>query len=180
VSLDREHPAALDDGARALEPGSGLEVGREMHQAGGRVRSARRVPVGFAPDQRRLDEGSPAQAVSRGPCLTRHGRVEITRRGDEVEVRVTQGLAERRWRIPGRRGEALNVPQARGREDPPSLLEHRAALAARLLLKLDRHAWTHMGVIQAVHGADRKSTRLNSSHVAISYAVFCLKKKKQK
>src|SRR5437870_9239038 len=29
-------------------------------------------------------------------------------------------------------------------------------------------------------GVDRKSTRLNSSHVAISYAVFCLKKKKLK
>src|SRR5437870_13535279 len=29
------------------------------------------------------------------------------------------------------------------------------------------------------HGLDRKSTRLNSSHVAISYAVFCLKKKKK-
>src|SRR5439155_23250301 len=28
-------------------------------------------------------------------------------------------------------------------------------------------------------GSDRKSTRLNSSHVAISYAVFCLKKKKK-
>src|SRR5690625_6181488 len=28
-------------------------------------------------------------------------------------------------------------------------------------------------------GQDRKSTRLNSSHVAISYAVFCLKKKKK-
>src|SRR2546430_5643686 len=28
------------------------------------------------------------------------------------------------------------------------------------------------------HGADRKSTRLNSSHSQISYAVFCLKKKK--
>jgi len=27
--------------------------------------------------------------------------------------------------------------------------------------------------------ADRKSTRLNSSHITISYAVFCLKKKKQ-
>src|SRR6266496_5063821 len=27
------------------------------------------------------------------------------------------------------------------------------------------------------HGQDRKSTRLNSSHVEISYAVFCLKKK---
>src|SRR5437870_5370848 len=30
----------------------------------------------------------------------------------------------------------------------------------------------------AVNYTDRKSTRLNSSHVAISYAVFCLKKKK--
>src|SRR2546422_8268357 len=29
------------------------------------------------------------------------------------------------------------------------------------------------------HGGDRKSTRLNSSHGYISYAVFCLKKKKQ-
>src|SRR5207248_5787964 len=29
-------------------------------------------------------------------------------------------------------------------------------------------------------GRDRKSTRLNSSHRTISYAVFCLKKKKQK
>src|SRR5438874_10777427 len=28
-------------------------------------------------------------------------------------------------------------------------------------------------------GGDRKSTRLNSSHVEISYAVFCLKKKKK-
>src|SRR3712207_7637770 len=30
----------------------------------------------------------------------------------------------------------------------------------------------------AAHGLDRKSTRLNSSHANISYAVFCLKKKK--
>src|SRR5690606_41686004 len=33
---------------------------------------------------------------------------------------------------------------------------------------------------QFVKGRDRKSTRLNSSHVKISYAVFCLKKKKRK
>src|SRR5439155_19031920 len=32
--------------------------------------------------------------------------------------------------------------------------------------------------IRALGHPDRKSTRLNSSHVAISYAVFCLKKKK--
>src|SRR5256885_11673927 len=31
---------------------------------------------------------------------------------------------------------------------------------------------------QDLHAADRKSTRLNSSHLVISYAVFCLKKKK--
>src|SRR2546430_4454226 len=33
---------------------------------------------------------------------------------------------------------------------------------------------------QTVHDRDRKSTRLNSSHSQISYAVFCLKKKKTK
>src|SRR3712207_7829752 len=32
----------------------------------------------------------------------------------------------------------------------------------------------------AVTGLDRKSTRLNSSHANISYAVFCLKKKKKR
>src|SRR5438309_10198500 len=32
----------------------------------------------------------------------------------------------------------------------------------------------------AADGEDRKSTRLNSSHSSISYAVFCLKKKKRK
>src|SRR5256885_6110931 len=31
-----------------------------------------------------------------------------------------------------------------------------------------------------ITGTDRKSTRLNSSHLVISYAVFCLKKKKNK
>src|SRR2546426_4938693 len=35
-------------------------------------------------------------------------------------------------------------------------------------------------VLHALQGAeDRKSTRLNSSHLVISYAVFCLKKKKK-
>src|SRR5438309_6449490 len=35
-----------------------------------------------------------------------------------------------------------------------------------------------LGGAEAVDGRDRKSTRLNSSHSSISYAVFCLKKKK--
>src|SRR5690625_3973099 len=36
------------------------------------------------------------------------------------------------------------------------------------------------GELVTNNGLDRKSTRLNSSHVAISYAVFCLKKKKRR
>src|SRR5690606_41635937 len=40
-----------------------------------------------------------------------------------------------------------------------------------------RHAIWFDGVGQVRPGLDRKSTRLNSSHVKISYAVFCLKKK---
>src|SRR5690625_6296367 len=35
-----------------------------------------------------------------------------------------------------------------------------------------------MCVVATASNPDRKSTRLNSSHVAISYAVFCLKKKR--
>src|SRR5260221_5261559 len=44
--------------------------------------------------------------------------------------------------------------------------------------------WDHV-ILDEAHalkdekGKDRKSTRLNSSHTVISYAVFCLKKKKQ-
>src|SRR3712207_7799571 len=42
----------------------------------------------------------------------------------------------------------------------------------------DRFGQGELALADAV-GADRKSTRLNSSHANISYAVFCLKKKKE-
>src|SRR5205807_6296849 len=42
-----------------------------------------------------------------------------------------------------------------------------------------RPAGRVVGVANAWFSADRKSTRLNSSHLVISYAVFCLKKKKK-
>src|SRR3712207_7262249 len=52
-----------------------------------------------------------------------------------------------------------------------------AVVHARLnLLDVDRH----VEVEAALERTDRKSTRLNSSHANISYAVFCLKKKKNK
>src|SRR5437879_7371519 len=42
-----------------------------------------------------------------------------------------------------------------------------------------RKAWTHESSSLISLTGDRKSTRLNSSHRCISYAVFCLKKKKK-
>src|SRR5690554_3811030 len=47
-------------------------------------------------------------------------------------------------------------------------------------LDADRHVLPVTGTREALFSfTDRKSTRLNSSHVRISYAVFCLKKKKK-
>src|SRR3712207_7498617 len=43
---------------------------------------------------------------------------------------------------------------------------------------LDDRGRLRLGPGQLEYGLDRKSTRLNSSHANISYAVFCLKKKK--
>src|SRR5256885_12846999 len=55
-------------------------------------------------------------------------------------------------------------------------LEHRAAgLLVRVLDRADDLAVRDVERAQALR--DRKSTRLNSSHLVISYAVFCLKKK---
>src|SRR5258705_1771246 len=50
------------------------------------------------------------------------------------------------------------------------------------LLELRRLSWdSPASLIEKLiqYEADRKSTRLNSSHLGISYAVFCLKKKKK-
>src|SRR3989454_4393735 len=54
--------------------------------------------------------------------------------------------------------------------------------AAREVLRAGPHGHRHPGISrrrgrQPPDDRDRKSTRLNSSHLVISYAVFCLKKK---
>src|SRR5207249_12238494 len=51
--------------------------------------------------------------------------------------------------------------------------------ADRAALRAFHDAITSTGSIPTSLAEDRKSTRLNSSHVSISYAVFCLKKKKK-
>src|SRR5690242_21522079 len=59
------------------------------------------------------------------------------------------------------------------------------ALTASHLQKLDgghdrAHSPEHVIITGGSQQLDRKSTRLNSSHMSISYAVFCLKKKIEK
>src|SRR5690625_6914661 len=54
---------------------------------------------------------------------------------------------------------------------------HRHALFIAGDQESDRTAMVWMLGNESLAGQDRKSTRLNSSHVAISYAVFCLKQK---
>src|SRR5690606_42007116 len=57
-------------------------------------------------------------------------------------------------------------------QDGSPLLVYTRGLAERIQAEIPQ--W------QVLPAIDRKSTRLNSSHVKISYAVFCLKKKKYK
>src|SRR6266436_4876295 len=63
------------------------------------------------------------------------------------------------------------IPQAQGTNAGATCLSSSKAVGR----KVPRH--TPMGATSRI---DRKSTRLNSSHGYISYAVFCLKKKKKK
>src|SRR2546429_3088902 len=66
---------------------------------------------------------------------------------------------------------------------PISLLRAVQAASGSTALRWQGHSadaeenWQRLSVAEAF--ADRKSTRLNSSHGYISYAVFCLKKKKK-
>src|SRR5699024_379722 len=65
-------------------------------------------------------------------------------------------------------------------------LEEETGIELNVLRTSSGEGWSRMQSESPDFGADmqwgmldRKSTRLNSSHVSISYAVFCLKKKKE-
>src|SRR5256885_7508147 len=65
----------------------------------------------------------------------------------------------------------------RARDRPGIYLELRMATAAHALTPLAQLSRAVADWVNSVRELDRKSTRLNSSHLVISYAVFCLKKK---
>src|SRR5690625_6752861 len=84
--------------------------------------------------------------------------------------------------LPGRR----NIVLTRNEKWRADGAEPVASVAAALALVGENETWVMGGgeiyrqflpFARRCEVTDRKSTRLNSSHVAISYAVFCLKKK---
>src|SRR3989449_6124467 len=93
----------------------------------------------------------------------------------QVEIRVRRVSRQRALRLADRPVDdpqvLLDHPHGRGVELPAAALER--ALEIR-----DLRGVALVGIHRG--GRDRKSTRLNSSHGYISYAVFCLKKKKRK
>src|SRR5690606_39718970 len=93
---------------------------------------------------------------------------------DTMQVGMLEGIAHRDPR------EALPRGEDQLAAGPPERTEQNSANASRGPDFLQtgesfRSGGVEMEVLDLV-AEDRKSTRLNSSHVKISYAVFCLKK----
>src|SRR3989454_721879 len=95
--------------------------------------------------------------------------------GCDAPLAVSRGALDRRH---GRRGVQCSRA-LRGAGDPRPQLRARPVLhAERLSGRSGQPAGGSGRARGAAPSRDRKSTRLNSSHLVISYAVFCLKKKK--
>src|SRR5438067_9586057 len=73
-----------------------------------------------------------------------------------------------------------SFPTRRSSDLPDRRRELRLRLVPRARGLGTAGVWVSRGDRADDGGQDRKSTRLNSSHVSISYAVFCLKKKKKR
>src|ERR1035438_6689457 len=98
-----------------------------------------------------------------------------------VVIRVTQPYRVRGARAPGsaQRQDAAWVEiiaALRARYPGIPLAQGGRSNGARLACRTAR-AVGAVAVVALAFPLDRKSTRLNSSHLGISYAVFCLKKK---
>src|SRR5215217_9243234 len=116
-------------------------------------------------------------AVAVGPDRDVDRRVDAVRTGVPGVEHRPAALPRRRFLRPALAGRApVGGDEVDVHADPLQELGRDVALPLRDRLVL-RHDAGHRLVGVA---ADRKSTRLNSSHANISYAVFCLKKKKKK
>src|SRR5688500_3117075 len=189
------YPALVDAGdAVTLQVFDSPEKARELHRAG----VLRLLAIAFR-DRIRDLERSLARDVVLGPlkgdvvaaALARTFRHEgvptlqaqVARRGDEGRSRfslIAQELARTAAAILAERA-ALEKKLA-ALKTFPNQTEDVKQQVARLLAPgwLARTPWERLQHLPRYLKAasDRKSTRLNSSHLVISYAVFCLKKKR--
>src|SRR3712207_7713416 len=102
-----------------------------------------------------------------GLALAACGRAQALDPAAQEEIEGARAVADR----------ALEAVESF--EPRVSLLERRVASQRRVVRGLRDDASTASKDLGKALTADRKSTRLNSSHANISYAVFCLKKKKK-
>src|SRR5690606_41047212 len=93
--------------------------------------------------------------------LSLHDALPISKKGGKVEIRFT---AEKRQWVFRVRDYGIGISEKGQKHLFKEFYRSDNAVNSEIL---------GSGI-----GLDRKSTRLNSSHVKISYAVFCLKKKK--
>src|SRR5439155_6124590 len=146
---------------------------------------------------RRPSGRGPRQAATRAQDLTREFTLEFA--PEELVVHVDHGIARfkgmRLIETDGAHREYLELEYAEGDrlfvpvENLDRVQKYLGGEGEPTLHRLGTGDWTRargrarkvvQDVAEDLLRIDRKSTRLNSSHVAISYAVFCLKKKKQK
>src|SRR3989454_4117167 len=124
----------------------------------------------------RVERGEPVTAVARAFGVSRQtARKWVVRKRDAGVVDSTA------WA-----GDGSSRPDHSPRQTEPKIQLAIKVLrwqrwtcrqiAGALAIDTSTAIWRH---VQRCQRRDRKSTRLNSSHLVISYAVFCLKKKKK-
>src|SRR5690625_3976986 len=94
--------------------------------------------------------------------------------GQLVILPIKQTLKEGIMPIIDRSGAEALMPEDAVREILTGVVEKSTVLEYGRRLPDMASAQRRLPISDALPMADRKSTRLNSSHVAISYAVFCL------
>src|SRR5690625_6353375 len=114
-------------------------------------------------------EGAGARTTGQGGGFRREDRPD---RGGSARGSSKTGRSGR-WKDSSPSGSAPSGRPSQGRGARRSDSEHGDSSGLRRRPKRPARGYKNAR-------GDRKSTRLNSSHVAISYAVFCLKKKKTK
>src|SRR5690242_15734327 len=117
-----------------------------------------------------MGAGSPGELMLAQPQLQRQHREDAL-----VQARPAQAAAPGAMaggpKLREPRGDLRAVEQA----TRPRAGREQQVVQRRVDLRRHHHVERHREPVLGM-GQDRKSTRLNSSHMSISYAVFCLKK----